>query len=68
MSPKFYQRNVFYLVHINSVISITCPAAIFPKILLQQTWEIKIGWDEEVPEDLKRFFISWVKQIEVIAT
>lgn len=35
-------------------IGITCPAALLPKRLLQQTWESKIEWDEEVSEDLKK--------------
>ncbi|GBO04727.1 hypothetical protein AVEN_179307-1 [Araneus ventricosus] len=38
-------------------IGILCAVALPPKILLQDTWKLKVGWDIELPPDVsKKFF------------
>ena len=39
------------------------PATIFMKVLLQRLWEIKTGWDEEVPHNLQQRHSIWRQQL-----
>lgn len=45
-------------------IAFTAPAILVPKLILEQTWKLKLKWDEENPEDLKRQLINWLNKIE----
>ena len=47
-------------------IGFTCTVMICPKILLQKTWELKIGWSKMVPEDIADQFIFRVKQLPLL--
>ena len=38
------------------------------KVLFQSLWELKIGWDEEVPEHLKVQHVRWRKELPLLAT
>ena len=35
------------------------PATITGKIMLQKLWELKIGWDDKVPDELAKHWMSW---------
>lgn len=43
------------------------PAMVYPKLILQSTWDQKIGWDEELPPDLKAQFYKWCKELGYLA-
>ncbi|XP_035207672.1 uncharacterized protein LOC118182437 [Stegodyphus dumicola] len=40
-----------------------CPFTLLPKLLLQECWKQKIAWDTELPEALRKKFLSWQNQI-----
>lgn len=40
-----------------------CPAMLVPKLILQEAWRLKIGWDSELPSDLLKEFSSWKKYV-----
>ncbi|XP_054287608.1 uncharacterized protein LOC129003337 [Macrosteles quadrilineatus] len=62
------KRSILSFAHkLFDPIGITCPATLLPKILLQKTWESKIGWDDKVSEELKLLFLDWAKQLEVFS-
>lgn len=44
-------------------IGFTCPATLYPKLLLQQTWERSIGWDTPVDEEMAKNFRSWMEEL-----
>lgn len=44
-------------------IGFTCPTTLIPKLLLQKTWEKKIGWDKEVEQEIKEDFVTWLKNL-----
>lgn len=44
-------------------IGVTSPVLLKPKFLLQKLWALKIGWDAEVPEELKNEFLEWQQQL-----
>lgn len=41
-------------------IGLTCPTTLAPKLLLQLTWGMKIGWDAEVTPDISKDFKNWL--------
>ena len=43
------------------------PATITMKILLQKTWESKVGWDDLVPEDIRDTWSRWRSEIHLLA-
>ena len=42
------------------------PAVIPAKIILQQLWKLKLGWDEKLPDDLQKQWSTWAKEINVL--
>ncbi|XP_054279009.1 uncharacterized protein LOC128997397 [Macrosteles quadrilineatus] len=62
------KRSILSFAHkLFDPIGITCPATLLPKILLQKTWESKIGWDDKVSEEIKLLFLDWAKQLEIFS-
>lgn len=47
-------------------IGVTLPLLICPKLCLQECWEMKIGWDEELPLDISQKFRKWCEQLAEI--
>ncbi|XP_025997282.2 uncharacterized protein LOC113005669 [Solenopsis invicta] len=45
-------------------IGVSSPISLKPKLLLQKLWSRKIGWDNEVPEDIRSEFNKWQQQLE----
>lgn len=61
---KMTKRAVLSQVHrIFDPIGFTCPALLLPKLILQKTWDLKIDWDEYLPDDLMKMFQKWVEEV-----
>ncbi|UYV79054.1 hypothetical protein LAZ67_17000935 [Cordylochernes scorpioides] len=43
------------------------PIFLPPKLLLQRSWELKIGWYSQLPEDMDREFRTWYSQIGLLS-
>ncbi|UYV80734.1 hypothetical protein LAZ67_19001563, partial [Cordylochernes scorpioides] len=43
------------------------PIFLPPKLLLQRSWELKIGWDSQLPEYMDREFRTWYSQIGLLS-
>lgn len=43
-------------------IGYTCPVTLLPKLLLQNSWEKKLGWDTPVDDVTEKIFKSWVRE------
>ncbi|UYV75623.1 hypothetical protein LAZ67_13000781 [Cordylochernes scorpioides] len=54
-------QQVFYPLKVYS------PIFLPPKLLLQRSWELKIGWDSQLPEDMDREFRTWYSQIGLLS-
>ncbi|GFY40663.1 integrase catalytic domain-containing protein [Trichonephila inaurata madagascariensis] len=55
---------------INSVydlIGFTAPALLLPKLLMQEAWRGKIGWDEVLPLELEHKNRLWEKPMHLIS-
>jgi Pao retrotransposon peptidase len=62
---KITKRNVLSFVsQIYDPIGFTCPAIIQPKLQIQESWALKLGWDEEweVEESVK--VRKWYEELE----
>ena len=43
------------------------PTILCMKVLYQQPWELKVGWDEEIPQDLLAQHREWREQLPLLA-
>jgi hypothetical protein len=43
-----------------------CPISLRPKLLLQKCWEVKGNWDQEVPEDVEKNFLLWLRELPLL--
>ncbi len=61
---KITKRKILSTAHsVYDPLGIVSPFTIIPRILLQEAWTLKTGWDTPVPEDMKKKFLDWKKQI-----
>ena len=44
------------------------PAIIKVKILLQQLWELKVDWDDHVPETIHNSWMQWRSELNLLTT
>lgn len=47
-------------------VGFTAPVTIVPKLLLQETWVLKLGWDQELPPHITKGFLNWVSQLHYV--
>lgn len=45
-----------------------CPCIIKMKILFQQMWELKVGWDDPVPESIRISWMRWRSELNLLTT
>ncbi|XP_035222751.1 uncharacterized protein LOC118195535 [Stegodyphus dumicola] len=45
-----------------------CPITLTPKLLIQKTWLLKIGWDTNIPEDIGKEFYSWIDDLSLLSS
>ncbi|GFT72511.1 integrase catalytic domain-containing protein [Trichonephila clavipes] len=57
---KITKRLILSIVNsIFDPIGILKPAMLVPKIMLQESWRLKIPWDEVLPSDIQNEFCKW---------
>ena len=44
------------------------PCTIKMKILFQQLWEMKVDWDDEVPESVRESWLKWRSELDLLST
>ncbi|GBO00253.1 hypothetical protein AVEN_145245-1 [Araneus ventricosus] len=47
-------------------IGFTSPATLLPKLLLQEAWNNKLDWDEELPSDMQLRYQRWAKHLDLV--
>ncbi|GFW64997.1 integrase catalytic domain-containing protein [Trichonephila clavipes] len=58
----------FHLAHqVFDPIGFTVPVTLIPRLILQETWNLKLRWDNTLPNDLLRKFKSWYQQLHLIS-
>ncbi|UYV72770.1 hypothetical protein LAZ67_10000641 [Cordylochernes scorpioides] len=65
MEPgKVTRRKILSAAHsLFDPIGFTCPFTIIPKMLLQESYGVKAGWDTDLSEDISRRFNAWLSQL-----
>ncbi|GFW13389.1 integrase catalytic domain-containing protein [Trichonephila clavipes] len=62
------KRLVLALAHqVLDPIGFTAPVTLIPKLILQETWILKLRWDDTLPYDLLRNFNSLYQQLHLIS-
>ena len=44
------------------------PSIILVKILLQRLWELKVDWDDVVPQSVREIWLQWRKELTLLST
>ncbi|UYV82492.1 hypothetical protein LAZ67_21002516 [Cordylochernes scorpioides] len=61
---KVTRRKILSAAHsLFDPIGFTCPFTIIPKMLLQESYGVKAGWDTDLSEDISRRFNAWLIQL-----
>ncbi|CAH2091752.1 unnamed protein product [Euphydryas editha] len=61
---KVTKRNLLSLTQkIFDPIGFTCPVMLVPKLILQRIWNMKMTWDEQLPEDIPSQFKDWYDNV-----
>lgn len=64
---KITKRDIMSAAHrVFDPIGIVSPVTVCPKLLLKELWEMKLDWDDEVPDHIKTQFINWVKELKYL--
>ncbi|GFX09215.1 integrase catalytic domain-containing protein [Trichonephila clavipes] len=62
------KRLVLALAHqVFDPIGFTAPVTLIPKLILQESWNLKLRWDDTLPDDQLRKFKSWYQQLHLIS-
>lgn len=64
-NEKITNKNILFITHkIFDPFGFSSPVVLCPRLLLQETWALKMSWDEEVNEQIKTKFIKWVSSLK----
>lgn len=64
---KITKRLIMSAAHkIFDPLGLVSPVTLFPRILIQQVWAMKLEWDEEVPLHIQESFLQWVEEIDLL--
>ncbi|UYV67966.1 hypothetical protein LAZ67_5002653 [Cordylochernes scorpioides] len=67
LQPKLTKRLVLSMVQrIFDPLGFCAPVFLPPKLLLQRSWGLKLGWDTRLPESMAQEFRTWLEQIKFI--
>ncbi|UYV79073.1 hypothetical protein LAZ67_17001003, partial [Cordylochernes scorpioides] len=67
LQPKLTKRLVLSMVQrIFDPLGFCAPVFLPPKLLLQRSWGLKLGWDTSLPESMAQEFRTWLDQIKFI--
>ncbi|XP_071034692.1 uncharacterized protein [Parasteatoda tepidariorum] len=48
------------------IIGYTTTVMLLPKITLQETWNLKLSWNDEIPDNLAKRFKFWLSQLHLL--
>ncbi|XP_059047188.1 uncharacterized protein LOC131842631 [Achroia grisella] len=73
---KIPQFNSEYKVTMRTLLSCThsifdplgffCAATLLPRLLIQKCWQLKLNWDDEVPDSIEKPAKEWMNQIGIL--
>ena len=67
-SAQITKRVILSASHkIFDTLGFVCPLLLRRKLLLQTVWMRRMGWDEEVSQDIEKPFIQWFQELPLPA-
>ncbi|GFU12391.1 integrase catalytic domain-containing protein [Trichonephila clavipes] len=67
-SKEILSRGYFNLRNWESNVESTlCSVTLTPKILLQNTWKLKLSWNSSLPEEIVKPFFKWWKENKILS-
>jgi hypothetical protein len=48
-------------------VEFSCPVTLIPKLLIQNSWNCKNGWDEILPEEMRRKYEAWIAKLPLLS-
>ena len=68
IEEKLTKKMILSTVNkIFDVIGFVSPSVVIPKILLQTVCKLKLAWNAEVPDEVKRTFFEWFNEVQYLA-
>ena len=66
--PKMLTKRIILskIAKIFDPLGLLGPIILYAKLIMQDIWEVKIGWDEEVPEKIKGVWSEFVNELELL--
>jgi hypothetical protein len=65
---KYTKRGLLSLVSsLWDPMGLSMPSILFFRLLLQQLWMLKLGWDEQIPQDLAKKFEAAIAELPALA-
>jgi hypothetical protein len=56
------------VVHkIFDLLGFSCPVTLFPKLMIQNSWNLKSDWNTVWPEEIQRGFKAWVAEFPLLS-
>ncbi|KAF8774066.1 hypothetical protein HNY73_016660 [Argiope bruennichi] len=63
ITKRFILSSVQKVFDANGLLS---PATLPPKLLLQETWRLKLPWDSELPKNIVNKFVKWINEMYLL--
>ncbi|XP_071034235.1 uncharacterized protein [Parasteatoda tepidariorum] len=61
---KVTKRTILSAVHrLFDPLGMICLVTMIPKLLLQSIWKLKLNWDDDVDENIRREFLKWIEGV-----
>ncbi|XP_059045790.1 uncharacterized protein LOC131841487 [Achroia grisella] len=65
ITKRFIMSNAFKIFDPLGILS---PSIMQPKLILQKLWQLKVGWDQPVPEKIKAEWEEFTKGLSILST
>ncbi|XP_042903539.1 uncharacterized protein [Parasteatoda tepidariorum] len=61
---KVTKRTILSAAHrLFDPLGMICPVMLIPKLLFQSIWKLKLNWDDDVDENIRREFLKWIEGV-----
>lgn len=62
------KRSILSAAHkLFDPIGFSSPVSLFPKLLLQKTWSMNLGWDTEIGGEVRNDFLKWLQDLPYLS-
>ena len=67
LNTNITKRSILQVIYgVYDPLGMICPTLLEPKLLIQNLWSHKIGWDDNVPEKIKLQWTKWIEQLDYL--